>query len=409
MAMGSEAKDSGRKRLLTEFDKPAAKLGESTGGRSKMSLVAMREHAKNDVEMPESNPPLADRSGFFTRGWAFWQMNLFFWGLYGMIALGLRLALGQTLWRAVVFTLLFEGVCLVFSLVLRSFYRRANRIFGLVPALLLIVLSFAAAAAQVGLASAFTVWSGWQNPVADFFSTTTLRLLIMWATFMAWSLGYYWLWAETERSLESDRREEASREAQRMELQMLRARLDPHFLFNSLNAIAAEIPTHPTAATDMVNELSEYLRYSLDHRKDSLVPLSAEVRSMEAYLRIQHARFGDRLRFSIDLAPDAASCLIPCFLLQPLVENAVKYGLADSGGGVLEVRLAARRVEKALEIRVSNTGVLRPSGSERTGVGLETLRRRLEIHYPERHDFQLIETRGEVVAELELRGEPCSA
>ena len=130
---------------------------------------------------------------------------------------------------------------------------------------------------------------------------------------------------------------------------------------------------------------------------------------MEAYLRIQHARFGDRLRFSIDLAPDAASCLIPCFLLQPLVENAVKYGLADSGGGVLEVRLAARRVEKALEIRVSNTGVLRPSGSERTGVGLETLHRRLEIHYPERHDFQLIETRGEVVAELELRGEPCSA
>jgi signal transduction histidine kinase len=359
--------------------------------------------------MSATQLPPAGVRGFFARGWAFWQMNLFFWGFYGAMAFGVRLALGQTMWQAAAFTLLLEGTCLLLSLVLRYFYRRANRVFGLVPAVLLIMLSLAASLAQGALASAFTVWTGWHNPMFDFFVTTAVRLFVMWTTFMAWSLGYYWLWADTERSRESERREEAEHGAQRMELLMLRAQLDPHFLFNSLNAIAAEIPAHPAAAVDMVNELSDYLRYSLDHRRDPFVPLSAEIRAMEAYLRIQHARFGDRLRFSIDMAPETASRAVPCFILQPLVENAVKYGLVHLGGGLLEVSLSARRVSGHLEIHVCNTGTLRPPDPARTGVGLETLRRRLEIHYPGRHAFALEETGSGVVAKLNLEGEPCSA
>jgi hypothetical protein len=359
--------------------------------------------------MSTSNLPPADWRGFFARGWAFWQMNLFFWGVYGLMAFGTRLALGQTVGRAMIFTLLLEGTCLLLSLILRLCYRAANRVFGLFPAVLLIVLSLAAAVVQGAVASAFMIWTGWHNPMFDFFATTALRLFIMWTAFMSWSLGYYWLWADTERSRESDRRMEAQHEAQRMELLMLRAQLDPHFLFNSLNAIAAEIPSHPDSATEMVNELSDYLRYSLDHRKDPFVPLSAEVRAMEAYLRIQHARFGDRLKFSIDIAPGAASRSVPCFLLQPLVENAVKHGLDRRGEGALEISLAARRVGDTLEIGVRNSGALKSPDPSRTGVGLETLRRRLEIHYPGRHAFQLKAKGLEVVAELDLKGEPCSA
>ncbi len=363
----------------------------------------------NETTMSTSHLPSAGWRGFFVHGWAFWQLNFFFWGLYGMLSFGIRIALGQPLWHAAVFTVLLEGTCLLLSLILRLFYRGANRVFGLLPALLLILLSFAAAVVQGVVGFAFTLWSGWHNPMFDFFASTTLRLLVMWAAFMIWSLGYYWLWANTERSRESDRREEAQREAQRMELQMLRAQLDPHFLFNSLNAIAAEIPNHPAAATEMVNELSDYLRYSLDHRKDPFVPLSAEVRSMEAYLRIQNARFGDRLKFSIDIAPDAGSRAVPCFLLQPLVENAVKHGLDRRGERALEITLAIRRVADTLEIRVGNSGTLQTPDPARTGVGLETLRRRLEIHYPGRHAFQLQSTGLAVVAELDLKGEPCSA
>ncbi len=130
---------------------------------------------------------------------------------------------------------------------------------------------------------------------------------------------------------------------------------------------------------------------------------------MEAYLRIQHARFGDRLKFSIDIAPGAASRPVPCFLLQPLLENAVKHGLDRRGEGALEISLTARRVADTLEIRVRNSGALKAPDPSRTGVGLETLRRRLEIHYPGRHAFHLEATGLEVVAELDLKGEPCSA
>ena len=373
-----------------------------------MTLDAIGQPVTNAWLMSASQPTPACWRNMFGRGLAFWQMNLFFWGLYGLMALGLRLSLGQSPGQAVVFTMVFEGSCLLLSLVLRFFFRRASKVFGLVPAVLLIVLSFGAAVVQGAVASSFTVWIGWQNPVPDFFATTTARMLIIWATFMAWSLGYYWLWAESERSMESGLREEAQRETQRMELQMLRAQLDPHFLFNSLNAIAAEIPTHPAAATGMLNELSEYLRYSLEHRKDVLVALSAEIRSMEAYLRIQHARFGERLCFSVDVEPDAALCLIPCFILQPLVENAIKYGLGNDGVELLSVRLTVRHNGDVLEIRVGNTGAICKIGNKSPGFGLEMVRRRLEIHYPERHALRLIEIHGEVVAELDLKGDACS-
>ena len=352
--------------------------------------------------------PPAGWRGFFARGWAFWQMNLFFWGLFGTAAFGIRLTLGQTPFRAAVFTLLLEGTCLLLSLFLRLCYRRAGRIFGLWPAMLLIVLSFLAAATQSAVAAAFTLWTGWHNSLFDFLVNVTLRVLIMWATFMMWSLGYYWLWSNTERSFEADRRAEAQREAQRMELQMLRAQLDPHFLFNSLNGVAAEIRPHPDAAVEMVGELSGYLRYSLDHRKQPISRLSTELGAMESYLRIERARFGERLRFTVETSEPARMRLVPSFLLQPLVENAVKHGL-DRSASALDISLGARVDGQLLEISVTNSGTMAPADLAHEGLGLETLRRRLELHYPQRHGFTLEERDGHVTATLQLWDPPCSA
>jgi two-component system LytT family sensor kinase len=359
--------------------------------------------------MPNPKPlPAAGWRGFYARSTAFWKMNLFFWVPYGFIAFGIRLAWGQTPFRAAVSTLVFEGTCLVLSLVLRMCYRRMDRVFGLLPALLLIVLSFVAAAVQGAVAAGFTFLTGWHNPMHDVYATTTLRLLIMWATFMLWSLGYYWLWADTERSRESDRRQEAQREAQRMELQMLRAQLDPHFLFNSLNGIAAEIRPHPEAAVEMVGELSDYLRYSLDHRKQPISRLATELGAMESYLRIERARFGDRLHFTVEAPEHARMRLVPSFLLQPLVENAVKHGL-DRSAGTLDIDLHARVEGSLLEITVSNSGSIVPADPSREGLGLETLRRRLDLHYPQKHRFTLEENNGRVTARLLLWDPPCSA
>jgi two-component system LytT family sensor kinase len=391
-----------RQKLLNRFCGSAAAVQQKGLCRRQANL------RKKSPPMNTAHPPTAGWRGFFTRSWAFWQLNLFFWGLYGMLAFGTRLAIGQTVGRALIFTLVLEGTCLFLSLALRSLYRRGAYEFGLWSGFLVIVLSLAAAGAQGLVAAGFTALTGWHNPMFDFFVNVTLRLLVMWASFMIWSLGYYWLWAETERSLESNRRAAAQREAQRMELQMLRAQLDPHFLFNSLNGIAAEIRPHPDVAIEMVGELSDYLRYSLDHRKQPVSRLSTELSAMESYLRIERARFGDRLHFHVEASEPARMRLVPGFLLQPLVENAVKHGL-DRSAATLDIGLRARVEGPLLEITVTNSGTMAPADPAHAGLGLETLRRRLELHYPQRHQFTIEERDGHVTATLQLWDPPCSA
>lgn len=345
---------------------------------------------------------------FFVRSLRLWQLNLLFWGLFGATAFGVRLFMGVPLWRVLVSTVIFEGLCLLLALALRGIYRRSRRDFGLSSALRMIFLSLAAATLQGVITTAVSLWVGWHNPWFAPPADTFLRILFVWTTFMMWSLGYYWLWADTDRSREQGRRQEAQREAQRMELQMLRAQLDPHFLFNSLNGIAAEIRPHPAIAVEMVGQLSDYLRYSLDHRKQPIARLSTELGAMESYLHIERARFGDRLHFRVEASEPARRRLVPSFLLQPLVENAVKYGLDRSSAG-LDIDLHARVEGNLLEITVVNSGTMASAEPSHPGLGLETLRRRLELHYPQRHAFTLEEHDGRVIATLQLWDPPCSA
>jgi LytS/YehU family sensor histidine kinase len=193
-----------------------------------------------------------------------------------------------------------------------------------------------------------------------------------------------------------------------MELQLLRAQLDPHFLFNSLNGIAAEIPPHPDAALQMVRELSDYLRYSLDHRHRASAPLSTELDAMSAYLRIEQARYGDRLKTTLDADAESRSRPVPSFLLQPMVENAVKHGMNEALPS-WELNVSARMEKGKLVIEVKHSGRMDESKGKAKGIGLETLHRRLELHYPSRHRFVLEENNGQICARLELEGDPCFA
>jgi LytS/YehU family sensor histidine kinase len=204
----------------------------------------------------------------------------------------------------------------------------------------------------------------------------------------------------------------AEAEALRAELEELRLQLDPHFLFNALNGVAEEIPDRPAAALAMLRDLTAYLRHSLDGINQTVVTVEAEVGGLAAYLRVQQARFGERLRTRLDMAPDAASRRIASFLLQPLVENAVKHGRRDNG---LDVGINIRAVGDALHIEIDNTGALdggTGARRRRPGIGLENVRRRLALHYPGRHQFTLDQRDAggsKVVATLVLEGEPCGS
>ena len=171
--------------------------------------------------------------------------------------------------------------------------------------------------------------------------------------------------------------------AQQAQLAALRYQLNPHFLFNTLNSISALIVTKRNAdAEEMTDKLSSFLRASLACDPGQLIPLGEELSIIEEYLDIEGVRFGERLNVSIDCAPDACEALVPGFLVQPLVENAIKHGVAPSRDPVT-ITVHARVADGDLCICVENDSP--PPGNEvsfgRKGVGLENVRRRLLAVY----------------------------
>ena len=174
------------------------------------------------------------------------------------------------------------------------------------------------------------------------------------------------------------------REAKLLSLQK---QLNPHFLFNCLNSLRGMIDEDSRRAQEMVTRLAELLRSSLrqDHR--SLISLEEELTTVNAYLELESVRFEDRLRIRRDIDSGAASALVPPMLLQGLVENALKHGIAElPDGGELQIHI--RRSRDRLQVDVCNTGTLR---YEPAGIGMANARERLRLLYRESADLSLLE------------------
>jgi len=180
-------------------------------------------------------------------------------------------------------------------------------------------------------------------------------------------------------------RETASRAeaaASAASLAALRYQLNPHFLFNTLNAISSLIVTREYATADaMLAKLSEFLRATLSSEPDALLPLEDELATLQHYLEIESVRFGERLAVEFVCPPSLNAALVPSFLLQPLIENAIKYALAPSAVPVT-IRVEAAREGDTLVVTVEDDG----NGQEKdmrpgTGVGIANVRQRLEALY----------------------------
>jgi LytS/YehU family sensor histidine kinase len=182
----------------------------------------------------------------------------------------------------------------------------------------------------------------------------------------------------------------ARTEAVSAQLAMLRHQLNPHFIFNTLNAIGSLVVTGRNAeAEEMIDRLSGFLRASLGADVQPFATLDDEVATLEAYLEIEAVRFGERLKVSWDIAADLGQACLPSFLLQPLVENAIKHAVSPALRPV-EVRIAARREGGELVLSVEDTGA--GPGSEPaaagTGTGLRNVRERLALLYGARASLQ---------------------
>lgn len=235
---------------------------------------------------------------------------------------------------------------------------------------------------------------------APFFDIYKIFLLIN----LHFSVGIYWVVLLISQAVNYYRkfRERELRTSQletqlaTTRLQVLKTQLHPHFLFNTLNAISELIHKDPEAADRMIGDLSDLLRMSFEKLEVQEVSLKQELEFLKKYLEIEQMRFHDRLKVEMKISPETLDAKVPNMILQPLVENAIKHGLAPrSEGGKIEI--GANRSNGSLQLSVSDDGIGVPFGDVMDiteGVGLSNTRRRLRHLYGERHKFDLISGKG---------------
>jgi LytS/YehU family sensor histidine kinase len=206
------------------------------------------------------------------------------------------------------------------------------------------------------------------------------------AVFISFSFGLtlmiyeYWRAKYEHSELE---RERALKLASEARLASLESRIHPHFLFNTLNSISSLIHSDPVKADEQLQRLCALLRFSLDSSETPLVPLGQELKIVRDYLDIEKTRFGDRLRFTIDVADGLLDFAVPPLAVQTLVENSVKYVIAPSrSGGEVIVRAALR--DGRLVVTVADGGPGVAEGLVVPGHGLDNLRARLQVLFGDR-------------------------
>ncbi|NQV15891.1 histidine kinase [bacterium] len=333
----------------------------------------------------------------------FWVLQISGWLLYGVIYYLLFYAhkdldAANTFGFAVTYMVAF-----VVTIVMRKFYQKLDfehqsmlNISGLV---ILSSITFAIAWVYLDRFVSYPIYGVEKFQEAlDKITWRSNLSQIYWNSFIlfTWSTLYFLInfWRHWNEQVQ--RTEKAELLAHRAQLQMLRYQLNPHFLFNSLNSIRALITEDQGKAREMVSELAELLRYSLVGKNNSDVPFSEEMSAIKHYFAIENKRYEENLQVKFDIEPLAEEYPIPSFLVHPLVENAVKYGMKTSEMP-LEISIKAKVKGNQLIITVKNSGHWLsdddPSRSrpEGTGTGLKNVRERLENRFPGNYELKTYE------------------
>ncbi len=266
-------------------------------------------------------------------------------------------------------------ICLLVLNTLRYYLPRGNQyinIFSLCLFLTIIWLLLTKSILKIALGRIEGYSSLLNNSLAIRFSMAFLLLGCVTMISILW-------YTQKEEEEQGERKIDATKLAKEAELFKLRQQLQPHFLFNSLNSINALIGSRPEEARKMVQQLSDFLRGTLKKEETQWVSLNEELQYLQLYLDIEKVRFGNRLATEINIGYGAADLKLPALLLQPIVENAIKFGLYDTTGETL-IQLFAEVEENQLLIRVINPYDPETSSPrEGTGFGLKSVQRRLYL------------------------------
>ena len=341
-------------------------------------------------------PPMVEplvRHGFFRdKNRAFWILQGGGWAAYLMLralsglanSMGLSFVLPAVIVTATGFSI---------TLLLSAAYRRLITMKPLWTWALTALLLMTASA----LFSVLEVWAhatfyqpGWQPRGVQFLGAILLDFSVLGAwTGLYFGINYYLLLAE-----QSERMINIAAQANNAQLAMLRYQLNPHFLFNTLNSISTLVLLKQSdRANAMLSRLASFLRYSLVGEREGLATIAQEAEALKLYLDIERTRFEARLRTRFDIAPDVMEARLPSLLLQPIVENAIKYAVTPSEDGA-DILIDARRMGERLVITVADSGpglnaAISDTTPAGTNVGLANVRDRLAQSYGADHKFEL--------------------
>jgi two-component system LytT family sensor kinase len=341
---------------------------------------------------------------FANKNQAFWRLQTIGWGGAMLLRAMSSLANEQQLSFLVLVliqTITGFSISLVLAVVYRQLIAQRPLITWSITALLLSV--------AVGLYAFIDAWViGLYRPDSESsFAQLFIGVFYLDATLLgAWTALYYAVNFFLQIEEQNDQMIQLENQATQAQLAMLRYQLNPHFLFNTLNSISTLVLLKQTEpANAMLSRLSSFLRYTLVNEPTGRVTVAQEIATLKLYLEIERMRFEERLRTHFVIDPQTEAGLLPSLLLQPLVENAIKYAVSPQETGA-EITIATQLIGQNLRITVSDTGPgLQNAGSDNrlsgvtfdggeqvsTGVGLANIRDRLGQAYGEQHRFDTLE------------------
>jgi sensor histidine kinase YesM len=356
--------------------------------------ITRRRSPPDAPEIASPAAPIArgmglDEPFFDDKNRAFWILQSIGWSGYFFLRSlsGFANSMG---WMWLVHTLLLTATGYSLTLLMASLYRRLIKM----KPVWTLVLSLATVILAAGSFSVIETWS-----VATFLKPQLKpigveylgAILLDFSLLAAWTALYYGINYFLLLEEQIDQRERLESAASSAQLAMLRYQLNPHFLFNTLNSISTLVLLKQTErANAMLARLSSFLRYTLANEPTAKVTLAQEVETLKLYLEIEKMRFEDRLRPHFRVEPDTIGARLPSLLLQPLIENAIKYAVTPSENGA-DIWITAVREGQAVRIEVADNGNsdgAELTGSPSTGVGLANIRDRLSQAYGAAHRFE---------------------
>jgi LytS/YehU family sensor histidine kinase len=199
------------------------------------------------------------------------------------------------------------------------------------------------------------------------------------------AINFYLVFYYEEYRSRKIRQVEMDKHLKSAELNMLKAQINPHFIFNSLNSVSSLTLTNPEKAHEMVIQLADFLRYSIRKNADQLVKLEQEIEAIELFLAIEKIRFGDRLKVDIVCAEGPKSKTLPALILQPIIENAIKYSLHETDSDSI-IKISCELLDDDLQIIITNNFDKDMVPRKGEGIGLKNVINRLSLVY-NRHDL----------------------